>query len=250
VTARLAPDLNAGTVALQYFFAQFLDSAEWVQATNVETGIVAVHVSMFGDPWVRAQQVEPLYPPTLTQPQLILPFAVNQTWSFSGGPHGAWSREGARAALDFAPGSTEKGCAPSENWVLAAAPGLVVRCGKGVLVLDLDGDGREQTGWSILYLHISSDNKIPVGSWVVTGQFLGNPSCEGGFATGTHIHIARKYNGEWIPADGPLPFTLSAWVASAGAKPYEGTLSRNGIVIDANPYGTFDTRISRGANDP
>jgi len=24
----------------------------------------------------------------------------------------------------------------------------------------------------------------------------------GGTATGTHIHIARKYNGEWLPAEG------------------------------------------------
>jgi hypothetical protein len=34
------------------------------------------------------------------------------------------------------------------------APGLVVRAGMG-WSQDLDGDGFEQTGWNILYLHLS-----------------------------------------------------------------------------------------------
>jgi len=249
VTVRFAPDLNAGTVAMMYFFAQLNDSAGWVQATNPETGFPALYTSLFGNPWLMAAAVEPLYPPTLTQPSMILPFAVSQIWAYSGGPHGAWTRQGARAALDFAPGSTEAGCTPSISWVVAAAPGLVVRSGKGVLVLDMDGDGHEQTGWVMLYMHIATENKIPVGSWVVQGQFLGNPSCEGGFSTGTHVHIARKYNGEWILAGGAMPFTLSGWVAGAGEKPYEGTLTRDGVVITANPYGTFDTRIIRAKDD-
>ena len=249
VTVRLAPDLNAGTVAMMYFFSRLNDSAGWVQATNAETGFPALYTSLFGNPWLMAATVEPLYPPTLTQPLMILPFAVDQIWAFSGGPHGAWTREGARAALDFAPGSMESGCVPSINWVVAAAPGLVVRSEKGVLVLDMDGDGREQTGWVMAYLHIATESKIPVGSWVVQGQFLGYPSCEGGFSTGTHIHISRKYNGEWILAGGPMPFTLSGWVAAAGEKPYEGTLTRDGVVITANPYGTLDTQIIRARDD-
>ena len=181
---------------------------------------------------------------------MIVPFAAEQIWAYSGGPHGAGTREGARAAIDFAPGNTEPGCVPSQNWVVAAAPGLVVRSEKGVLVLDMDGDGYEQTGWVLAYLHIATENKIPVGSWVVKGQLMGFPSCEGGFSTGTHIHIARKYNGEWILAGGAMPFTLSGWVAGAGEKAYEGTLTRDGVVITANPYGTADTVIIRAKDTP
>ncbi len=250
VTVRLAPELNAGTVAMMYFFAQLNDSASWVQTTNAETGFPALYTNLYGNPWLMAASVEPLYPPTLTQPEMILPFAAEQIWAYSGGPHGAWTREGARAAIDFAPGNTEPGCVPSQNWVVAAAPGLVVRSEKGVLVLDMDGDGYEQTGWVLAYLHIATENKIPVGSWVVKGQLMGFPSCEGGFSTGTHIHIARKYNGEWILAGGPLPFTLSGWVAGAGEKAYEGTLTRDGVVITANPYGTADTVIIRAKDTP
>ncbi len=250
VRVRLAPDLNAGTAAVLYFFAQLYDSATWLNAVNPDTGLAALHGEMFGDPWARALTVEPLYPPTLTQPTMILPFAVDQIWALTGGPHGAWTRQGARAALDFAPGSLEAGCLPSNNWVVAAAPGLVVRSDTGVLVLDMDGDGREQTGWVLVYLHLATERKIPVGSWVTAGQFLGNPSCEGGFSTGTHIHIARKYNGEWILADGPLPFTLSGWRAHAGALPYQGTMTRDDRIVTANTTGNAASQIIRRSDDP
>jgi len=243
--ARLAPELNAGSVAIHHYLSQLFNSTEWLAATDPAGGLPALHAGLFGDYWARAAEVEPLFPPGLSQPEMILPFAFNQIWSYSGGPHGAWGRLGARAAIDFAPGSVEPGCVPSDNLVLAAAPGLLVRSAPGVLVLDLDGDGREYTGWVLLYLHIATENKIPIGTWVTAGQFIGNPSCEGGFATGTHIHIARKYNGEWIPAGGPIPFVLDGWVVGAGNAAYEGTLTLGDVVIYASPLGTFETRIIR-----
>ena len=45
---------------------------------------------------------------------------------------------------------------------------------------------------------------------VETDDRIGHASCEGGVSTGTHLHFARKYNGEWVLADGPLPFVLSS----------------------------------------
>ena len=115
VTARLAPDLNAGTAALQYYFAVRLDSHEWVKALDPETGFPALYEKMFGNPWLRAQNVEPLFPPGTTQPSLILPFGRNWTWAYTGGPHGAWEKDGAYAALDFAPGTNESGCVDSNS---------------------------------------------------------------------------------------------------------------------------------------
>jgi LasA protease len=250
VTARMAPELNAGTAAVQYYFSKLYGIDAWVNAIDVGVGLPAVHEKMFGNPWLRAQTVEPLYPPGLEQPKLILPFQLGRLWSYSGGPHGAWEHEGARAALDFAPGSVESGCVESDAWVVASAPGLVVRSGNGVVVLDLDGDGYEQTGWVLLYLHIATKKRIPEGTWVDTGDFLGNPSCEGGASTGTHVHIARKYNGEWISADGPIPFNLSGWVAGAGARPYEGTLTKDGKVINASVFGEFASTVIRQPENP
>jgi murein DD-endopeptidase MepM/ murein hydrolase activator NlpD len=125
-----------------------------------------------------------------------------------------------------------------------------VRSGNGVVVLDLDGDGYEQTGWVLLYLHLSNTDRVKIGDWVDEGNRLGHPSCEGGISTGTHLHIARKYNGEWIPADGPLPFNLGGWVAHAGDGAYKGTLVRDGEMVNASAFSSHDTLIQRGPDDP
>jgi LasA protease len=250
ITARLAPDLNAGTAALQYYFAQLYDSQQWIDALNIEHGFPALHKAMFGDAWKRAQSVEPLFPAGIQQPMLILPFMRNWTWAYTGGPHGAWERDGAYAALDFAPGSTEAGCVESQAWVTASAAGLIVRTGPGLVVIDLDGDGHEQTGWVLVYLHVAEKDRVSQGSWVATGDPIGHPSCEGGMSTGTHVHIARKYNGEWVPADGPIPFNLGGWIAHADERAYKGTLTRDGITVTACTCSSAATFITRTDEDP
>lgn len=250
VSARLAPDLNAGSAALQYFFAQSRQGQAWLDALDPQSGFPAFYQNLFGNPWERAQRVEPLFPPGIVQPALILPFTRDFTWSFTGGPHGAWERDGAYAALDFAPGSSEPGCVESLAYATASASGLVVRSGNGVVALDLDGDGYEQTGWVLVYLHVSKTQRVPVGTWVGTGDLLGHPSCEGGFSTGTHLHLTRKYNGEWMPADGPLPFNLGGWVSVLGDKAYDGTLVRDGQTITASPLSVASSFIRRNQDDP
>jgi len=239
---RLAPDSNAATVALQYYFS--LDSEDIVAWTAhlAQDGFMQVYRSFFGDPWSFEYL---LYEPGVEQPELILPFESNRIWALTGGPHGAWERESAWAALDFAPGSMESGCVASDAWVVASAPGLVVRSSRGAVVLDLDGDGREQTGWTLLYLHIATSGRVEEGTYLDVGDRIGHPSCEGGIATGTHLHIARKYNGEWILADGPLPFNLSGWIAHAGAEPYQGALIKGEEIVYASPYATQETLIVR-----
>ena len=164
---------------------------------------------------------------------------------------------GAQAVAALAYGLPEEGLAPVDlivgpgnAWVTAAASGLVVRSGSGMVVIDLDGDGREQTGWVLIYLHLAVDGRIALNTWVATGDPLGHPSCEGGFATGTHLHIARKFNGEWVQADGPLPFNLGGWVAQAGSEAYEGTLTRDGVTVTACVCGNADSFLTRTANDP
>ena len=237
---RLAPELNAGTVGLQYYFSLRGSGRAWAEALSPD-GIVRTYHQLFGDPF---DYTHPLYEAGLTQPDLILPFFKGRIWAFTGGPHGAWERESAWAALDFAPSSLEPGCAKSEEWTLAAAPGIVARTGEGVVVLDLDGDGEEQTGWNLLYLHVSN-RQVEEGDFVETGDLIGRPSCEGGTASGTHLHFARKYNGEWILADGPLPFELSGWVAQAGLKPYQGALIKGEETVYACPCASHETNISR-----
>ncbi len=67
------------------------------------------------------------------------------------------------------------------------------------------------------------------GTWLEQGARIGHPSCEGGVADATHLHFARRYNGEWIPAgSGRLPMVLSGWTVHEGSRPYAGTMTRNG----------------------
>jgi len=242
---RLAPTLNAGSAAIEFLFSRLYHPDVWNGVMFGDKSFLVVYDQMFDNPWIRAQTVEPLLPVNLTQPELQLPFLPGRVWSFTGGPHSAWAPDGARAALDFAPSSTESGCVKSDDWVSASATGLVVRSGNGVVVIDLDGDGYEQTGWVLLYLHIRSDGRVPLGAWVEQGSIIGHPSCEGGVATGTHVHFARKYNGEWVLAGGPLPFNLDGWIAHAGAKAYLGTLTKNSEIVEACSCSSFETRIAR-----
>ena len=77
---------------------------------------------------------------------------------------------------------------------------MIARTAEGTVILDLDGDGDESTGWTILYLHMASaGSRSEPGRSCKRAIDIGHPSCEGGFSNGTHMHIARRYNGEWIP---------------------------------------------------
>jgi hypothetical protein len=97
----------------------------------------------------------------------------------------------------------------------------------------------------LLYLHIAANQRVAAGTFLQAGDLIGHPSCEGGRATGTHIHLARKYNGEWMLADGALSFTLSGWQAHAGTKPYEGALVNGGETVLACPCASRETLLSR-----
>jgi len=246
ITARIYPELNAGTVALQYFFSQVKDSSEWIQAVNYENGFPAKYREMFGDPEPRRRRYEPLFPPNLKQPAMALPFRVGSSWDYTGGPHGAWEREGSWSAIDFGPPSISGGCVKSSAYVTASMSGKIVRAGNGVVTIDRDGDMNEQTDWVLLYLHIAEDGlRVQEGDDVQIGDKLGHPSCEGGLATGTHVHLARKYNGEWMEANGPIPFVLSGWTVQSGEKPYEGSMIKDGQTVIASPVQTAGRKITR-----
>jgi len=223
------PTINAGTAGVQYFFAQLDDYPTWVRDVS-PGGFFDTYSVLFGYPFDLA--IEPLVPSNLVQPLLHLPFAAGETWSFTGGPHGAWDEGSAWGALDFAPPLDAPGCTETDAWVLAVADGLIVRTGIGEVIQDLDGDGYEQTGWDILYMHVESRERVLAGTYLHAGERVGHPSCEGGIATGTHVHLARKFNGEWIAADGPVPFNLDGWISSGSGEEYVGYLKRNGQTVE------------------
>jgi len=224
----IAPTINAGTAGVQNFFAQLDDYSTWLRDVSAG-GFYDTYYKLFGSPFDLA--IEPLIPAHLVQPPLSLPFSPGETWFFTGGPHLAWLDGTPYGAVDFAPPGEALGCVESDSWVTAVANGLVTRTGAGEVILDLDGDGNEGSGWVILYMHIDRRDRVQPGTFLHAGDRVGHPSCEGGQATGTHVHLARKFNGEWISALGSVPFNLSGWISSGTGEEYVGTFMRNGVVV-------------------
>ena len=229
---RIDASINAGTAGLQHLFSLIQGKSDWKQTVS-ETGFYQTFNELFGYPF--AFSVDPLLPKTLVQPELILPLAEGDVWLLTSGPHWSWGTGSAWAALDFAPPGEDDdyGCYNSDAPVLAAADGLVVRSEGSAVVIDLDGDGYEQTGWTLNYFHISNASRIPTGTRVATGDVIGISSCEGGVTNGTHFHIARRYNGVWIEAGGEVPFNLGGWVAASYGTVYDGSLTREGVTVEA-----------------
>jgi len=242
---RIDPTLNAGTVAVMTMFSRHHSYNEWLRIMDADGGFPSFYQDMFGDPWARADALGNFFPPGFKQPLMSLPIEPGSTWSFTGGPHSAWGTDGPLAAVDFAPENDTPGCYVTASWVLAVAPGLVVRSGNGVVMVDMDGDGSEQTGWNVMYLHVAAKDRVALGQWVEQNSLIGHASCEGGKATGTHVHIARKYNGEWMLADGPVPFTMDGWRVVAGDEPYLGKLVNGNRVITADVYGQAWSLVTR-----
>ncbi len=247
-TRRTRPDMyqNAGTVGLHYLFAQMFSLDDFETAAGPD-GFAATYAALFGDPF--AAPPGEVLPGGLTQPELALPFLRNQQWALTGGPHPGWGSSDLLpwSALDMAPPAGETGCIDTEKFVTASAPGVVVRATDSTLILDLDGDGDEHTGWVVFYFHLARTGMTAAGTRVQTGDNLGHPSCEGGHATGTHVHLARKYNGEWLPADGVvpgvIPFVLGGWTVQKGATPYAGRMERLGAWVEACTCSTAANKV-------
>jgi len=223
------PWQNAASVALQYYFAQTMSTDDYTKATQGQ-GFANTYQQLFGNPWVN---VKPHIPGSLQQPPLNFPFLPGQFWAFTGAPHTGWGTGLPFAAIDLAPPSNVTSCAPSPLWARAMADGVVARTDTGLVELDLDGDGDIRTGWVLLYLHIATDGSAKVGQRLKLGDPVGHPSCEGGEATGAHVHIARLYNGEWISASGALALNLEGWIAQSDGTPYQGNLVRYSQVVRA-----------------
>jgi murein DD-endopeptidase MepM/ murein hydrolase activator NlpD len=234
--------INPGTAGVQQLMSQLYGNEDW-QKTVGAHGIFDTYINLFGYPFLYS--IEPLLPESLLQPTLHLPFTIGETWYFTGGPHGGWGNGSAWAALDFAPPGEGDGCVQSDNWVTAMASGRIVYTGNGLVIQDLESDGYEEIGWTIVYMHIESRDRVIAGMEVQSGDQIGHPSCEGGVSTGTHVHVARKYNGAWISADGPIPMELDGWITKGEGELYNGALIKGNQIVEAWDSRKDENQIQR-----
>jgi hypothetical protein len=242
---RIAANLNAGSVGVMHLFSKLYPSYEWEPRLFGSDGFTQLYASMFEDPMLCAARVEPLVTDQVPAPELQLPFGEGETWVFTAGPHYSWVEGTPLGALDFAPNVRNAGCIVSANFARAVAAGSVTRADNGVVMLTLEDENGQPTGWEVMYLHIAAQDIVSKGVHLNVNDPVGHPSCEGGSATGTHVHIARKYKGEWIGSTELFPFILSGWLVLPGRTIYTGTMVKENRIVFARQGGDSDSLIIR-----
>ncbi|MBN1259667.1 MAG: LysM peptidoglycan-binding domain-containing protein [Anaerolineae bacterium] len=226
----IALSANAGAVGVQRFLAAV--SPDYDTFVTHLDSFATTYERLWGDPYAYA--LEPLLPTDLQAPVLTLPWPQGATWYLTSGPHGGWGSGSARAALDFVTDERNLGCYPSQQWATAVAAGPVIFSDGGMVLQDLDADGFVGSGWILMYMHMAAEGCVTSGAYLDVGDPVGRPSCEGGVSNASHLHLARRYNGVWIPASHPRwPMALEGWIPGDGELPYDGTLTRGSEVRTA-----------------
>lgn len=155
-----------------------------------------------------------LPPPDMFQ----LPFPIGDTWTFNG-VHGA-----RKEAIDFSIGRPwpRWKSDTSQRWVVAAAAGTIRKTSACGLEID------HADGWTSVYYHI--ENILRDSGTVQANERIANiantpreAACEGGYATGPHLHFALKHNGQDVPING---LALSGWRIHSGRGRYDSSCAR------------------------
>ncbi len=228
-------ETNAATLAVLTALAPLSSKTEWRALLSPDDpgGFLATYRRLFpdSDPLDDSNQVIPHSPPPASL--LKLPYACQDTWWFTGGPHdsGGDCADGDPIyAIDFAPGVPY--CTiPSNRWITSPADGTVtsVRCSGCLIKIN------HQDGWGSYFYHVANP-QVTAGQTVVQDQHLGNPSTMpscggdcggcGGSATGTHLHYGLLYNGAMAPIEGT---TLQGWVVHGVGTCYQGYLEKGSL---------------------
>lgn len=180
---------------------------------------------------------------------MALPFAVGQTWTLSGGPHGWGGSETPYSSVDLAGG---------DQVVRAARAGTAYTMCQGWIRVIHD------RGYSTDYYHLWSNISVN-GAAVGQGAYLGYTGTDvtcGGAAYGRHVHFGLRQNGAYVPiaghdigkwvfGNGAAAYQGgarhgSAWVGAGGALYNYGALGLTQAVVDANGGGTLTRRAGPG----
>jgi LasA protease len=200
------------------------------------------------DPLDTSNNLEPDTPPP--DDYFQLPFPLGATWTFSG-VH-SWSGSAAypdRSSLDFSTPWSNYPDSPYKNTV-AAAPGDKLILEPNPAITDvpcwvkIDHGG----GWSTHYYHLvnlgSSGAVGPTSQNQLIGG-IGTETCNGGWASGPHVHFSLFYNGAPYDLEG---LKFSGWTIHEeplGDNLYfAGSIERDGVTLTpwhwlTNDYHTY-----------
>lgn len=230
-----APGVNAGTFAVQRFLALGASRTQWeTWMSDGQGGFRATYVGLFGRPETKS----PASPAAVAgAPNLRLPWAMGETWHYTGGPHTATAGgvDYSKGAVDFAPGGGT-GCYRSNAWVRAANEGTVVYAQCNLVRIDHGGN------WSTAYFHLR-DIQVSEGQHVPAGATLGHPSCKYGqvcgwstpiLPSGSHVHFETRLGNIPQKIGGTV---LGGWTIREGASDYAGTMVKGDVVKHAHSGG-------------
>lgn len=198
---------------------------------------------------VLGSEPAPLYAGGDYRTGMALPFAVGQTWTLTGGPHGWGGGESPYSSVDLAGG---------DQVVRAARAGTAYTMCQGWIRVIHD------RGYATDYYHLWNNISVN-GASVAQGAFLGYTGTDvtcGGAASGRHVHFGLRQDGAYVPiaghdigkwvfANGAGAYQGgarhgSAWVGAGGALHNFGALGLNQGVVDANGGGTLTRRAGPG----
>lgn len=254
-TMAYAPGSSSGTFAVASALATGTDPLTWQSMVTGTwgSGFAAVFAELFPeiDPLDSSNNINPL---SLPAPDLFqFPFPLGAAWKFSG-VH-SWFGGGGypdRSSMDFLVAWPEYPDDPYRNAAAAAGGTGLIRTpyqGRPPCWVEVNHGG----GWKTSYYHLG--NLAAPGPLGTVGRndpvgAIGEGTCNGGSATGPHVHLTLWYNGALYDLEG---LQLSGWTIHAGASgsnPYtSGYIERGGTSL--NPYSevTNDYHILYGSGN-
>jgi murein DD-endopeptidase MepM/ murein hydrolase activator NlpD len=226
-----APETNAGTYAIMAALA-FLDIQNLPARldNNSNDGFYMTYQRIFNnenpldesnDLSIPGEFSAMAAPDTLLQ----LPYLRGFSWKF-GGVHDASGSGGDKSSIDFYPSGSTWGIDTSGMWVVAAADGLATKLTPADPALNscyvkISHSGIQNSGWETVYYHLNVPSSIVFPSSVKQNDKIGviannnaQATCNGGSASGPHVHFSLKYNGLYTAIDGT---PLSGWYVHCNA---------------------------------
>jgi len=253
VSLQVASGTSSGSYAITSVLVNELPSTQAEPLLSAETrgGFGVVFASFFPDvdPLDISNDINPaeLPPEDLFQ----LPFPLDASWRFSGVHSWAGGDYGPdRSSMDFSTPWDTFPDFPYKNTVAAAGGSALIRTpysGRLPCWVEIDHGG----GWMTSYYHLRNIGSTsgPIGTFSRNQLIgaIGTETCNGGSATGAHVHFTLWYNGALFDLE---EVKLSGWTVhvdwdAIGNETYNsGYIERDGVMLTPwnwvlNDYNTY-----------
>ena len=238
---RLNPYISSATYAIGNLLAANQKFSAWSESVSSRSphGFVETFAGLF--PNINALDGSfSINPDDLPADDFLqLPFPMGADWTFNG-TH-SWNGGDLgpdRSSMDFStnwPKGTEL---PDDFAVSAHAGNAYVRTPSRTNLpcwTEIHYEAQPGEIWTTSYYHLRFLGEPGDRGWIGRNQSvgaIGAEVCNGGFASGAHVHFTLKYNGAFFDLDG---VKLSGWTVSSGPDPYySGYIERDGVTL--SPY--------------